>query len=95
MGGGSSDKMKVYCFKLYEEMEIIELDNGLHVGGGVERGGEARMASRFLTGETGQNVVPFGKVAKTRSLGRSPRMFGHVESETRVERSVRAPDMHA
>lgn len=49
-------------------MEIIELDNRLDVGGGVEREGEARMASRFLASEIAQSGVPFAKVGKTRRL---------------------------
>lgn len=40
-------------------MEMIELDNRLGVGEEFERGGEARMASRFLTWETEQNVMHF------------------------------------
>ena len=49
-------------------MEIIELDNRLDVGGGMERGGEPRIASRFLTWETVQSMAPFAKVKKTRHL---------------------------
>lgn len=39
-------------------MEMIELDNVLDVGEGFKRGGEASMASRFLTWEIEQNVMP-------------------------------------